>query len=247
MTTMLTPPESNVAPAAPPRLLSIAANLLPPETIQARTTRKVRRAVIASLVVLIVALGGWYAYARVQVAGARADLSLAQADVTRVKRLQNQYSDLTRTQAESASIRAQLAQLFASDVQWSQLLTAIESTAAAKKIQFDGATGADTTPGGAAGTGAAAGAAAGAATGAGAAQPANPNVLHTLSITGAAATKADVSTYLDALSAIPGLANARLDDATYSDQRRAFEFTVRVDVTKDAINGRFTTKQSGDK
>jgi hypothetical protein len=267
MTTLLTPQGPGVA-SARPRLLSISANLLPPETIEARTTRKIRRIVLASLGVFTLLLGGWIGIASITVTAARNDLIQAQDDVTRVKQQERAYGELTRTQAESKSIENQLSKLFASNVQLSQLLSALEQAAATNKISLTGAStslgavklstpgagaagagapGAGAPGAGAAGAGApgagatgagAAGAVAAGAAGAGTPAATAANGIGSVSLTGTAPTKVAIASYLDALVATAGVENATLADVMVN-EAKTFDFTLRLDIGKDAIGGRF--------
>lgn len=233
MTTMITPPESAVA--GPPRLLSIAANLLPPEVIQGRHSRKVRRRVLSCLAVVVVLLGGWYAVAVYQAEAARASLANAQDEVTALRRQQNQFGDLVRAQTQSKAINDELAQLLANDLQWSKLISSLQQ-AAPSQVKVTGVTGMlATTPNNA--------------------NPALPQlpgtggakVIGTVSLMGNAPSKTTIAAYLDALGEVDGVANPLLNDVNTAEG--TVEFTVRLDITAKALGGRHTatTKQSGGK
>src|SRR5205823_3558041 len=73
------------APERAWRMLTIAADLLPVEVVETRRARKTRRSVVAAIIVLVVALAGWYAYAVYQTSQAQAQLDSAQSDLQRLR------------------------------------------------------------------------------------------------------------------------------------------------------------------
>jgi len=243
MATTLTPPErapggagigqakpANLAQLAMPdehslRIPDIAADLLPVEVFEVRRGRQVRRVVLSALAVFALVVGGWYAVATYQTIAARDALEGAQDDAQRLTRQQRAYADLVAAQAESSAITAQLAALLADDLQWAKLLSSLQD-AAPSGVRLTGVTGALST-----GT-------------AGAANPATPaNVIGSLNLTGTAGSKALVAAYVDALGKVAGVTNPLLGDITA--QGSTLTFTVRMDITKAALGGRYTTPSTG--
>lgn len=207
--------------------LTIAANLLPPEIVAARRLRRVRRAVVGALGVLVILLGGWYTDASYQAARARADVRTAEADVAGLGRQQSAFAEVTGTQAQSQAISAQLAALLAGDLRWSRLLAALQQ-AAPKDVQLTSLSGAVGTAD-----------AAGPRLPAGSAEKA----VGTITLSGTGAGKPTVAAYVDVLAKVPGLANPYLSDASVQDG--AVQFTVRLDIVASALGGRYTPKTPG--
>ncbi|NJC74196.1 PilN domain-containing protein [Planosporangium thailandense] len=227
------PPGSPVPAESPARMLSIAANLLPPEIVHVRRVRTVRRTVVSALAVFVVLLGGWYGLARYQAATERAGLSGAELDVRRLERLQKDYATLIGVQRESQTIRSELSTLLASDLRWSGVISAIES-AAPTGVSITNVAGSLNTAGngtGGNGTG-------GSATGPRLPDTTGHRLVGTVTITGTASSKAAVAQYLDRLAAVPGLGNPFLDASVPDDT--AERFTVRLDITDAALGGRYT-------
>jgi hypothetical protein len=216
-----------VAPAKQAsRLLSIAADLLPPEIVGSRRTRKVRRLVLSALAAFAVLLAGWYGTAGYQTSLARDDLYRAQTAADRLSRQQKPFAELLGAQAESRAIGAELSALLAGDLQWSRLLSSVRQAAPAG-IQLGSVTGGLDS-----------------ATAGGSATSQLPNtsgqkVVGALTVTGSAPGKAAVAGYIDALAQVPGLASPLLDNVI--EQNGAVRFTIRVTITGSALGGRYTT------
>ncbi|MGC9669229.1 PilN domain-containing protein [Planosporangium sp. 12N6] len=226
MTTTLMPPGPAAEQAARP--LAISADLLPPEIVEARRAHRVRRIVLSILVGFTALLAGWYALASYQTAVARDDLRIAQGDVQRLSRQQKDFADLVRTQAESQTVNAQLANLLTGDLRWSRLLEALREQAPAQ-VRLGSVAGTFTGDG---------------AAGSAAARPLNASpdkLVGAVTITGTADSKASVAAYLDGLATVPGLANPFVDSVTQQDTR--YEFIVRVDITGSfPLSGRYPTR-----
>jgi Tfp pilus assembly protein PilN len=220
-----------VAPpvANPLRVPPIIADLLPLEINDSRRTRKIRRIVVSALAALVVVVVAWYALATYQMLMAQRNLTDAETSVQRLTRQQKTFSQLVTTQAASKAIGAQLTALLAQDLQWSVLLASLRN-AAPSGIQVTGVNGAMLAPENiAAGTGSSSDSTA--------AKP-----IGALVVTGKGVSKAAVAAYVDSLAKVSGLGNPLLGDATEVDH--SVQFTVRVDITKDAIGGRYTKKSS---
>ena len=230
MTTTLLPPRPPSPTERAPRMLSIAANLLPAEIVESRRGRKVRRAVLSALIVFAFLLSAWYGHARYQTSIARSDLTAAETDSEHVLRQQRDFAEVTSTQAGSKAIRTQLAALLADDLRWSSVLSAVRQQAP-NGVAVTGVSGALAEKSGVAG-----------GNGSTAAQLPNTSgqkPIGTLTVTGLATSKAVVATYADALAKIPGLGNPLLGSVNLEDG--ALRFTVRLEITSSALGGRYTS------
>ena len=104
----------------------IAANLTPPELIVSRRLRRVQeRLVIAALVIIMLAAGG-YAYAFWQVHTAQGGLQSANARTTQLRQQEAQYSIVTTLQGNIGSVRHHIQTLMTDDVDVSTLLAQVE-------------------------------------------------------------------------------------------------------------------------
>jgi Tfp pilus assembly protein PilN len=234
MTTTLATSQPAVPVEGELRILRIAADLLPVEIVESRRTRKVRRIVLAGLVVFAVLLGGWYARASQQTSAARASLSSAEDEALRLLRQQRAFADVVRVQAESQAVRVQLSALLAGDLPWSRLLSSLRR-AAPTGVQVSSVTGTVTVGiiGGAGDAGAEASRLP---------DTSGEKSVGTLIVAGSGTDKAAVAAYVDALAELRGLGNPLLGDVTQQDG--AVRFTVRLDITGSALGGRYTAKSA---
>ncbi|HLL66662.1 MAG TPA: hypothetical protein VK453_13105 [Micromonosporaceae bacterium] len=241
MSTILMPgePEIDIEPQA--RMLTIAANLLPPELIEARQSRTLRRLVVTGLAGFVGVLAVAYGVAAVTTSVARSNLEDSQSQAQTLTQQQRDFDDVVRVQAESAAIRGQLATLLANDMQWAPFLTSLQ-VAAPRGVRVTTVTGALVPPPAAPAPDPAATDAA-ARAGTVAAPPpksAALKVIGKLTISGNGTTKADVAAYIDALGKVPGVANPILGSATLLEG--AYGFTILLDITNAVLDGRFTPK-----
>jgi hypothetical protein len=228
MTTTVLPPDAGPATKNPLRILPIGTNLLPVEIVESRRNRKVRRLVLSALAVFTVLLAMWYGVSALQTTVARGALSDAESDVQRTTRQQRQFGDLVQAQSESQTITAQLNAVLASDLRWTSLTTALQQAAPAD-VHVSMVAGALS------------------ATSSGAALE-NPQsarlpstttdtLLGTLTIGGAASSKASIADYLATLAKVPGLADPFVTELVEKDG--SLEFTMQMDITSAAPGGRY--------
>lgn len=210
----------------PYRMLPIAANLLPEEIVALRRVRRYRLIVIVSLAVLVAGLASWYGVARYQTSQASSDLARAESDIGRLTRQQTSFTELIRVQAESQTIKSQLAVLMAEDLQWSSLVGSL-AEAAPEGVAITGMT---------ASLVSAAGGAAAAGVG-GLPRGSAKKTVGTVSIKATATSKAAIAEYVDALSRVKGLASPLLGDMNL--QEGSLNFTVRIEITSDVLGGRY--------
>ena len=65
------------------------------------------------------------------------------------------------------------------------------------------------------------------------------DIIGTVTLTGKAANKAAVAAYVDALGGVAGVTNPFPSDV--SQDTEGLAFTIRLDITKAALGGRFTS------
>jgi hypothetical protein len=207
-----------------PPIPPVAANLLPDEVVEARQTRKVRRAVIFAMVPVIAVLAGWYGLATVQISLAKDDLTQAEKDTTFLQKQVQEYSEVTRTRGKSAQIVGQLHTLFADDIAFAKLFRPLQDVAPAGIKLTDLSASKTTGKGGAARLPGAPG----------------EQVVGRLTVAGSAPSKAVVASYVDALVTVHGVANPLLTNVATTDI--GIQFSVQADITADAVGGRYTVE-----
>jgi len=229
MTTTMPIPAVPAAPVpalARPALLAVGVNLLPPEITAVRHVRKVRRLVVVSLAGFTVLMLAWYGLATFQTSVARDELTAAEDEAHSLLQQHKKYNDLTNAQTQSSAISAQLAGLLATDLRWSELVRTLHAAAPAgvdvESVSSVLAEGAGTTV----------------ADPASRAKDAPRVTIGTITVSGIAASKSDVAAYLDALDKVARVANPLVADVM--EQGRGVQFTVRLDITSDALGGRYT-------
>jgi Tfp pilus assembly protein PilN len=217
------------------RTLTISVNLLPTEVVEARRARQLRRVVLASLAGFLALMGAWYGFASFQTMSARSSVASAQDEASRLLAQQNKFAKLSSVQSESRLIEGQLTGLFAEDLQWAELLAAVEKVAPAG-VQISGVSGNLKS------------AAAGNANAAGVTALPNTSgkrIVGTITITGEASSKPAIANFVDALNSVDGLANPLLGGVNVEvggsgATAGATHFSISADVTDAALRGRYT-------
>lgn len=228
MTTLAAPPTRPDSASSDARLLTIHANLLPDELLDARAGRVARkRAVIAvaaaaALMLVLTGLAKW------QTSSAQSDLSNAQQRATALTNQQMHYSNLVNAKSETTTIQTQLSQLMVNDVNWSKLFATMR-TAAPGGVAIISFTSQVT------------------ASSAGSQSVANPDqifnttdstVVGTVTINGTAKTKTQIAAYMDSLAKVLGIAAPYPAQVTEASGAVGFHATCLV--TAKALGGRFT-------
>ncbi|WP_433079568.1 hypothetical protein ACQP1P_40535 [Dactylosporangium sp. CA-052675] len=202
------------------RILPIAADLLPLEISETRHVRRVRRLVISGVVAVAALVVGWYGvtvHEHTQADEDRQSILDTSQDLTRQRH--KRYDELTRVQADSGKIDERLKKVLDYDLSWSKMLAALRATAAAKNVTLSGIT-ASLNQESLAGQN-------------------KGDIIGTVTLTGKAPTKAAVAAYVDALNGVSGVTNPFPSDATQ--ELDGVSFTIRVDITRAALGGRFTS------
>jgi hypothetical protein len=230
MATTLMPLDPATSPQRAARVLPIAAHLLPDEVIAARRGRKVRGRVIVILVVFAVLVGSWYALAALNATTAQNDLDDVTAEAQALQRSQGKYAEVIKVQADTTTITGQLSTLLAEDLRWSTLLGTLRSTGASSAIEITAVSGALSS-----------------STAGGGATPTDrlptsskQPIVGTLTVTGQAPDKISVARYVDALAKVKVLTNPYLTSA--AEVEKKVQFSLQIDITADALGGRFAPK-----
>jgi hypothetical protein len=212
------------APQQTNRVLTIRANLLPPEISVGRNARRMRGGVVVAMVVVLGLLGAWFAYAYHQKNLAGADLTDVTQQVNTVRSNETKYQEVTKVKAQNELIATQLKTLLADDLVWSDVLDDLQSTASKNGVTI---------------TSIAAIAADKQSTSANLPSTSGETTVFTLTIGGTAPDKKTIAKYIDALTSVDNVANPYLTAATQGDTG-SVSFLANADVTSDALCGRWT-------
>lgn len=219
----LPPAPEPIYPAGDPvHQVAIWANLLPDELISARRLTALKRRLALALAALLVLLVGAYAYSAWSTSQARDDLGRAQLKAAQLQHKQSEYTPLVTAQSSAERITTSLRQLMAGDLQWTELLDVLRTSAApGVTIQNVNATIAPATK----------------TSGLGVLNQSGKQQVGTITITGSAPDKSTLAAYVDALAAVKGLAAPF--PASAIGQSGGLSFSINVLITSDALGGRF--------
>ena len=207
----------------------IVANLIPPEVLQARRVRAVRKLVAYALCVLVLLAGLGYGFAWYRSQQAADTLAAEQSRTSQLLAQQKRYADVTLLQGSVAGIRTELSRLLANDVDVSavmaaillQLLPGATVSQLAVTLSTPGSQQATTTP----------------ASGSGVLDTSGRPHIGLISITGQTARMSDVSTFVDRLSALPGFLDPYPTSNTTSDKGTVF--TVQFSINDRLFSHRY--------
>ncbi|WP_229071957.1 PilN domain-containing protein [Actinoplanes sp. DH11] len=217
MTTVLMPLDPSVSPQQAARVLSIRADLLPPEIRDGRRARRTRGLILVSLTLVLALLGSWYWVAIQDLNDARAENNDAFVQLTDVQRAQQrdpEVQTLIKSENGTALLTKELKAVLVSDLSWANLLDLIRDRAVGEKVTVREISASldDDVAAGATSVG-------------------------TLTVTGRAANKKVVAGYVDALSTdIEDVSNPFVSSISNTDD--GVSFSITVTITKEALCGR---------
>jgi Tfp pilus assembly protein PilN len=207
-------------------------NLLPGEVRQARTLGVVKRWVIASAGLTVLAVGTVAGVAQLQVQDAEAQLAKANADSAGMLAEQRPLAQVTGIRDQVATLTSARSFALGQEILWADYLGAIAAVTppgvAITTLDYAGATPLT------------------------AAQvsidPLVPSGLGTITFSALGTEVRDTAAWADALESLPGLRDARVSGTLRDDQggdyRYEFDGTIQVDA--DALAHRFDTQPEGD-
>jgi hypothetical protein len=217
MTTVLMPLDPSVSPQQAARVLSIRADLLPPEIRDGRRARRTRGLVLVSLTLVLAMLGGWYWFAVQDLDAARTENNDAFSTLTDVQRSQQKdprVQGLIKTENGITQLTNELKAVLVNDLSWANLLDLVRSKAAGQDVtvaEIAAALDDATTTGG--------------------------TSVGSLTVTGTAANKKVVAGYVDALSDLKDLSNPFVSSIANTDDKKV-TFSIKVTITEEALCGR---------
>ncbi|GAA3347898.1 hypothetical protein GCM10020358_64410 [Amorphoplanes nipponensis] len=217
-----------MSPLRANRIPAISASLLPEETVAGRNARRALIWVVVMVVVVAGLCAAWFALAYRDKQAAEHELDAATVTVSDLQREQRTYSKTVQVQNEIATLDGQLKTVMANDLDWSALLDTVRSTGTPSGIRVDGVNG---QLNGADGGGAAVSNPLPATNGA--------TTIGALTVTGTGPDKQAVAAYVDALAKLTVVANPYVTNVA-TDEKTGVTFSLTVDITQNALCGRFT-------
>ncbi|MEV0895928.1 PilN domain-containing protein [Actinoplanes sp. NPDC049802] len=219
-TTALMPVDPTVSPRQAARVLSIRADLLPPEIRDGRRARRTRSLVILLVLVTLAGLGTWYWQAGLAKQTADEQYNDTFQALTKVRAAQktDELRDLVEYQEGGKALDTELASMLAGDLSWTNMLNLLRDKAGddVKISEISG----------------------GLVKGDG--EEAASSTVGNLTITGTTKDKRLVADYVNRLGGLKHVANPFVTSVTKQDQGTV-TFTVSVSVTRKALCGRFTS------
>lgn len=229
MTTALTPVNPTVSPQQAARVLTIRADLLPPEIKESRRSRVTRTMVVILMVATLAVLGAWYAQATIAKQNAEDDYNETFQALTSARAAQKteDLKALVEYQDGGTALNAELTTVMASDLSWTNLVSLIRDRAADTDVTISRIdAGLSTTP---------------TATGS-----EEATEIGSVTITGNAENKRVVADFVNEFGNLKDMVNPFVTSVTNAEG--GVTFTVTIAVTREALCGRFTkTCPSGGK
>ncbi|WP_430783190.1 PilN domain-containing protein [Actinoplanes sp. G11-F43] len=222
-TTALMPVDPSVSSLQAARILSIRADLMPPEIREGRRSRITRSMVVVLLVATLAVLAAWYAQATVAKQNAEDEYNDTFQSLTTARASQktDELRDLVEYQDGGTALNGELTTILANDVSWTNLVTLIRDRAEDTKVGI-------TEIG------------AGLNNDSADAEAQTTTEIGTVMISGSAASKRVVADFVNELGDLKDLVNPFVSSVTDTDGR--VSFTVTVTITDEAHCGRFTEK-----
>lgn len=103
----------------------IAADLTPPELVDARRMKRLRQVIVLCLLAVVLVCIAGYAYAYVKHSAAKRDLDQATSQTGALRAQEDRYAGVTQIKATTADFRAKVAALSAKDVDLAALVSKV--------------------------------------------------------------------------------------------------------------------------
>ena len=213
----------------------IVANLIPPEVLQARRVRAVRKLVAYLLCVLVLLAGIGYGFAFYRSQQAAETLAAEQSRTSQLLIQQKRYADVTLLQTSVAGVRTELSQLLQSDVDVSALITSVlkqlpsGATVSQLAVTMSPPEGQQAKVNPASGTGSL--------------DTSGRAHIGLMTVTGQALRVSDVSTLVDRLGALPGFLDPYPTSNTTNDKGTLF--TIQFTINDRLFSHRYDIQTGG--
>ncbi|MEV4277837.1 PilN domain-containing protein [Actinoplanes xinjiangensis] len=223
-TTALMPVDPSVSPQQAARILTIRADLLPPEIRDGRRSRRIRSLIVVVVLLVVAAVGAWYWQTTVAKEAADQEYEATFQDLTdtRADQKTDEFRALVDYQDGGELLKTELTTVLADDLSWTNLINLIRDNARKEKVTLtDLNAGLAETAEGAAD---------------------NSGVVGSLNISGTAKDKRVIANFVNRLGSLDHVTNPFVTSANKDKVLNIYSFTVTVTITDKALCGRFTTK-----
>jgi type II secretory pathway pseudopilin PulG len=220
-TTALMPLDPSVSPQQAARVLTIRADLLPPEIRDSRRARRTRTLIAILLVATLAVLGAWYWQA--VVAKQAADDAYNETFQTLTKTRADQKTDelkaLVEYQEDGETLNSELKAILTNDLSWTNMINVIRDRAedTDPNMTINDISASLAPPG---------------------STEAGDGQVGTLTVSGIADNKRVVADYVNELGDLEDLVNPFVTSVTKDDD--GFSFTLSITITDKALCGRFS-------
>ncbi|MEU8814899.1 hypothetical protein [Actinoplanes sp. NPDC048796] len=218
-TTTLMPIDPAVSPEQAARILPIRANLLPGELMAGRNARRTRFLLIGAVILVIGVLVAWYAYAHQQHDEAQSNLDTANEMVLQATGSKKKFAKVTGLMNDQTRVQGELKSLLASDTPWTTDFGYIRADATAAGVTLTELSGALSES---------------------SADSATPTV-GTITVSGSGPEKRNIASFIEKLADRDELTRPYASSVSYDTSDKNFKFALTVDLTAQALCGRFTT------
>lgn len=206
----------------------IVVNLVPPEVLVARRVRVIHKLIVTSVAAIVLVAGLAYGYAYWQVHTASGQLSAAEAQTTQLHQGQQKYGAVLSLQAETAHVDGELKGLTATSIDLANLVNKVIALSPNPGLltKVDVEETAAAPPGSTAVT---------TSNPTGSLDTSGQLQIGTITVTGAAASVAQVSDYVHRLAKVPGV--VEVFPVTAQTNGRYLDFTVEMTMTDQLFSG----------
>jgi hypothetical protein len=213
----------------------IAADLTPPELLNSRQLKTLRKLMAAGVVLLLLICAGGYYLAAREKADTAVELKAAQSRTKELQRVGDSYSGVVAIQGSVKQVQAQVAQVMGADVDLVALLVVLESnlpeTMVIKQesisINTVGVVGATGVPAGSS------------------LDTSGLPRIGTITMSGTGRALDDLSDYIDRLEVVPGLVDVLPISNTASASTPETQFNLTIGLTNALISHRFDVGGGG--
>jgi hypothetical protein len=213
----------------------IAADLTPPELLNSRQLKTLRKLMAAGVVLLLLICAGGYYLAAREKADTAVELKAAQSRTRELQRVGDSYSGVVAIQGSVKQVQAQVAQVMGADVDLVALLVILESnlpeTMVVKQesitINTVGVVGATGVPAGSS------------------LDTSGLPRIGTITMSGTGRALDDLSDYIDRLEVVPGLVDVLPISNTASASTPETQFNLTIGLTNALISHRFDVGGGG--
>lgn len=222
-TTALMPVDPSVSPQQAARILTIRADLMPPEIRDGRRSRITRTMIVVLLVATLAVLAAWYGQATVAKQNADDEYNETFQALTTARAAQKteELKALVEYQDGGTTLNAELSQALAKDVSWTNLISLVRDRAEDTEVEITeiGASLSGDTGG---------------------AETDTSGEIGSVTVSGTAENKRVVADYVNELGDLKDLVNPFVSSVTNTDTGVVFSITITI--TDEALCGRFTEK-----